>query len=287
VVIVNADAGRRGRDASAVVAALRAAGARVTLRRARTRLEGFRLCRALAPRRVVVAVLGGDGTVNNAAVGLLGGRAWLAPLPGGTENLLCRELGLPGDAAAAALRLLRGRVARRDVGVLGGRPFVVMAGIGFDGEVAALATPAWKRALGGVAAHLWHAAWQLALLRPRMFAVSWLRRTRGGIHQVVFSNGPRYGGGLVLSPGADPADGRLDVAVLPWRGRVARLAQLASLLLRGSRGSFEPVRARIRSARIRAATALAAQVDGEPIRVRDPRVSVRPGALWVLRGAGA
>lgn len=90
-----------------------------------------------------VAVLGGDGTVNEAANGLLGAERETAmiPLPGGSTNVFVRTLGLPrkpGPAArAAAVALEQGSLRRLPVGTANGRVFLFHVGIGFDAAVVA------------------------------------------------------------------------------------------------------------------------------------------------------
>ncbi len=90
-----------------------------------------------------VAVLGGDGTVNEAANGLIGSdtETALAPLPGGSTNVFVRTLGLPrkpGRAAqAVAVGLGEGSVRRIRVGTANGRVFLFHVGIGFDAAVVA------------------------------------------------------------------------------------------------------------------------------------------------------
>jgi diacylglycerol kinase family enzyme len=87
----------------------------------------------------VVAVLAGDGTLNEAADGLLHSSTALAPLPGGSTNVYARTLGYPNDAVAAA-HVLIGSLAREatkriGVGTANRRPFLFNAGIGFDAAV--------------------------------------------------------------------------------------------------------------------------------------------------------
>jgi diacylglycerol kinase family enzyme len=87
----------------------------------------------------VVAVLAGDGTLNEAADGLLHSSTALAPLPGGSTNVYARTLGYPNDAVAAAQVLLGSlaRVATKRIGVgtANRRPFLFNTGIGFDAAV--------------------------------------------------------------------------------------------------------------------------------------------------------
>jgi len=81
-----------------------------------------------------VAVLGGDGTVNEAANGLVGGEVPLACLPGGLTNVFARALGSPSGAVAAAERLAAGggRPATVDVGSVAGRHFLFASGLGLS-----------------------------------------------------------------------------------------------------------------------------------------------------------
>ncbi len=103
-----------------------------------------------------VFVLGGDGTVNEAANGLMesGTEIPMAPLPGGSTNVFTRTLGLPrkpGPAAATAVAALeQGSVRRLPVGMANGRAFLFHVGIGFDAAVVAQVErrPHLKRKLG-------------------------------------------------------------------------------------------------------------------------------------------
>jgi len=81
-----------------------------------------------------VAVLGGDGTINEAANGLVGGDVPLVCLPGGLTNVFARALGGPPRAVAAAERLAAGGglPGRVDVGSVAGRYFLFASGLGLS-----------------------------------------------------------------------------------------------------------------------------------------------------------
>src|SRR3978361_1146167 len=65
------------------------------------------LCREAAHEGYdVVVAFGGDGTVNEAANGLLGSPTPLTCLPGGATNVYCRMLGIPNDVVDATEHLL-------------------------------------------------------------------------------------------------------------------------------------------------------------------------------------
>jgi diacylglycerol kinase family enzyme len=87
----------------------------------------------------VVVVLGGDGTLNEAANGLAGTTTALAPLPGGSTNVFARTLGLPDDPVEATGVLLdalsRRSIRRVGLGSVNGRYFLFHVGMGFDAEI--------------------------------------------------------------------------------------------------------------------------------------------------------
>jgi diacylglycerol kinase family enzyme len=102
----------------------------------------------------LVITFGGDGTVNEAANGLAGTGVPLSCLPGGSANVFCKLLGIPGEIVDATEHLLRmaDRFAPRpvDLGLVEGRLYTFSAGIGIDADVVRRvdARPALKRRFG-------------------------------------------------------------------------------------------------------------------------------------------
>ena len=99
-----------------------------------------RLARGAAAEGVeVVAVLAGDGTLNEAADGLVGTETALAPLPGGSTNVYAQTLGLADDPVEATSELLdsleRRSFQRIGLGRIGDRHFLFHCGVGFDAAV--------------------------------------------------------------------------------------------------------------------------------------------------------
>jgi diacylglycerol kinase family enzyme len=87
----------------------------------------------------VVVAFGGDGTVNEAANGLVGSDTPLTVLPGGSTNVWCRTLGIPNDVVDATEHLLgmadEFQPRRVDLGVVNERHFVFASGVGLDASV--------------------------------------------------------------------------------------------------------------------------------------------------------
>jgi diacylglycerol kinase family enzyme len=139
-LIANPHASRfSGRQRDRVVTAL-AAGHKVeVLQTAHPGQATALASQAVASGVEVVAVLGGDGTVNEVVNGLRGSDAALGLLGGGRVNVLARGLGLPADPDRAAARLVEllaaGARRRLTLGVAGDRCFALNAGLGLGGAI--------------------------------------------------------------------------------------------------------------------------------------------------------
>jgi diacylglycerol kinase family enzyme len=87
----------------------------------------------------VVVAFGGDGTVNEAANGLAGTATALTCLPGGSNNVVAKLLGIPTDLFDATEHLLhmadRWAPRKVDLGIVNGRYFTFAAGMGLDASV--------------------------------------------------------------------------------------------------------------------------------------------------------
>jgi diacylglycerol kinase family enzyme len=104
------------------------------------REHATQICREAASEGYdVVVAFGGDGTVNEAANGLVGSDTPLTALPGGSTNVWARTLGIPSDVVRATEHLLQMaddfRPRRVDLARVNERHFVFAAGVGLDASV--------------------------------------------------------------------------------------------------------------------------------------------------------
>jgi diacylglycerol kinase (ATP) len=232
---------------------------------------------------------GGDGTWHWTAQGLAGGDTALAPIPLGTGNDLARELGYPLDPELALRAALAGERRRIDLGVIAGRRFCGVAGVGFDAAVAEHARSRVRR-LRGPAVYAWATLVTLATFRPpRIRLKSEAGDFEGEVYFVAFANTAHYGGGMRIAPAADPADGLLDLVIVK---RVAKLRLLAVFpRVYGGRHlghpAIELLRASAVSVRVDPPQPLNADGEGVGRTGSGPlEVTVERGALPVVRAAG-
>ncbi len=215
----------------------------------------------------LLAVCGGDGTMKEVATQLPDPPFPVALLPAGTANVLAREIGLPLDPVHALEIALQRRVLRIDLPRLRGTAthrFLLMAGIGFDAHVAARVRPAVKHRIGIL-------AYYLAVLQGlQNYRFTGFHVNAGGrdYHAVtcVVANASKYGGGLVLTPSADMADGKLDLFIMKKASRLAYagLALSAKLGRETARFSFVE-RLQAETVSIDGPPGIQVQADGEVV----------------------
>jgi YegS/Rv2252/BmrU family lipid kinase len=245
---------------------------------------GIGMCeRALREECDVVFVCGGDGTVMAAVTALSGCGIPMALLPAGTGNLLARNLGLPLGDMEAALRIgVSGRTTEIDVGVVEGRKFAVMAGLGFDAAMVRDAPEGLKRTVGWPA----YVVSGGKHLRGRGIPVSITVDDGEPMHRrvrtVVVGNVGKLTVGIPLLPDARPDDGYLDVVVISPR-HIVDWARVAGRVLRRTDVPDRRMeRFRARRVLIEARRPEPRQLDGDVIEdSRTMDISIEPKALKV------
>ena len=245
LVITNSDAGSA--DDTALAAALGVLRGATSVEVAATsdpgELDGA-LHRA-GTRRVVVA--GGDGSLH-AVIAALHRRHELGPdrvvglLPLGTGNDFARTLGIPLDPVEAAGSLVAGHLRPMDLLVDEvGQVVVNQVHLGAGAEAGKRGAP-WKERLGRIGVgpvNLGRLGYPIgAVLSAVDPPVLRLRVEVDGdvvndvdhpVLMVALGNGATVGGGLELTPDADPGDGRIDVMIARPRGPLSRLGYVARL----------------------------------------------------------
>lgn len=237
----------------------------------------------------LVLAVGGDGTVNEVAQGLLGSSAALGIVPVGSGNGLARALRVPLRPEPALAALEAGSRRRMDVGFLNGRPFLNVAGVGFDAAVGHAFHERGRR--GGRRGFFGYVRLSLAELRsyraPLLTIEVAAERLDVAAFVTTFANGPQYGSGAVINPGAKLDDGRLEVVVFEDGPRWRTMAATPRLFLGGLERSRGYRRLAGPAATVTSGAAAAVHCDGDPAGMAE-RISVelRPRALEIVAPAG-
>lgn len=239
--------------------------------------------------RAVVAV-GGDGTVQEVANGLLRGAGAGRETPMGvvavgSGNDFVKLLGLPRDRPRESVRRLLAAAPRQvDVGRVADRYFTNGVGIGFDARVAIEARRV--RRLRGLAIYAW------ALVKVlRRHSTPWMKVELDGrvvadreLTLVTVGNGACHGGGFWICPGALLDDGLFEVCIADALS-VARLLPLLPRVMRGTHVGHPAVEMHAaRQIRITTREPVAVHADGEILSEGTTilEMEILPGRLTVL-----
>jgi YegS/Rv2252/BmrU family lipid kinase len=240
-----------------------------------------------------VVAVGGDGTLNEVANGLVHSTTSLGIIPAGTGNDVAHNLGVPSDPAAAASLAATGAARPIDLCEVQTRErtayFVSVAGFGFDAEVAARVNRLpWLKVCGGTLPYLVSVVATLWQYRSPAMRLSVDDRA---LEQRVFltavGNLPTYGGGMRIVPDARPDDGLLDVCVVADLSRLEVLRIMPRLYSGGHVGHPAVEVFRCRSLSADADGRVLCQADGELVGGLPARFSVLPAALQCVTGPAA
>ncbi len=225
----------------------------------------------------LIVAVGGDGTINEVANGILGSGKTLGIIPAGSGNDFVKSLAIPRHLERAVDTLLAGRTRDVDVGVVEieedagnaregpkktKRYFVNGIGIGFAASVAVRTTEI--KYLGGTALYLLAVLQTLGKYRSPEFTIRVDSMVRSSRHLLIaVGNGACSGGGFYLTPDARVDDGLFDVCLVD-EASIPRILRLMPKVMRGAhRGEKEIDLLRGRNIRIENDFALPIHVDGE------------------------
>jgi len=284
--ILNPRAGLRARRALEALRAERPSWSELEVKLTTGPGDAQLLAREAAERGdPIVLAVGGDGTANEVAEGLLGSETALGLVPMGSGNGLARTLGIP-LRPGPALQALEGAVTRRmDVGIVNGRPFLNVAGAGFDAVVGEEFHRHGRRGgRRGVFTYVRLGVRKVFSYQPEAWLVECgNQRFEGRALIVAFVNGRQYGGAAVIAPGARLDDGLLDVVVLEDAPVVELLLNVPRLFLGTIDRCRRYRRMAVAEAVLTGATPVLFHRDGEPEPAVDRiEARVQPRALKVL-----
>jgi diacylglycerol kinase family enzyme len=220
LLIYNPTAGQRDRRAQMRAVSERVRSRGLELINAPTDSPGHatEIVRSFLPIGLdVVVVCGGDGTISEAACGLAGSAVPLAILPGGTSNVLVRELSIPLGLEDATALLFDGVPRRVRLLLANRRPFLLWAGVGLDARIMKRMQPLLKRWLGRAGIFVTVATEFFRYEFPR------LEVTVDGIrHEATFAvvcHARRYAGDWIIAPEASLDADEMEVLLFSGRSR--------------------------------------------------------------------
>jgi diacylglycerol kinase (ATP) len=272
---------QRGRLLQRVLSGLAAEGLQVQVTPTSGPGDATRLAREAVERRCdVLVACGGDGTVNEVAGGVAGSDVPLLVIPGGTSNVLAREIGLPRDLLVGAALLRKGAIRRISLGLAGDRRFVLMAGIGVDAGIVAASNSRLKRFLGEGA--FWLAGFQqLAKYHFSPFDLVVDGKSHRGTFALI-SRVKNYGGPFQLTPQANLFSNHFAICLFQSETRRRYLYYLSQVALGKHISLPDVLMLKGRTIEATGSTEVQVQVDGELLGTLPQIISIQDNALSLI-----
>ena len=242
---------------------------------------------ALAAGTDALVVVGGDGVIRLALQALARGDVPLGIVAAGTGNDHAREYGIPvGDPAAAVDIIAAGRTEAVDLGLIRGDDgtqtwFGTIAATGFDSRVSdRVNRMSWPHGRMRYNLAIVAEVSKLRLL-PFRLVFDGEREVACELTLAAFGITRSYGGGMLICPDADHADGLLDVTMVASASRL-KLMRLFPTVFKGTHTALEEVSTdRARTVRVECPD-INAYADGDYVCPLPAEISAVPGALRML-----
>jgi len=230
-----------------------------------------------------IVSIGGDGLANEVANGMIGSQATLGFIPCGDANDFPKMIGLPKVDPERACDIIREGFTRTiDVGIINGRYFLNVVGIGIDGEITE-AKARIKHYLPGFIGYYYESLKTLLTYRPKKTNIKIDGNSLdASVLSLSIGNGRCCGGGFLFTPEAEIDDGILDVCLVRFVSRLRTIWDLPKLPK--AEHIKLPYVSIYKGREITAASEmlLTAHIDGEIAKAHKFEIKVLPGKLKVL-----
>lgn len=228
-----------------------------------------------------VIAVGGDGTINEVASGLVNTDVAMGILPFGSGNGLARSLNIPRKIEQAGQLILKGNICSIDVGRANDRYFFVLAGVGFDAVVGKRFDEFPRR---GPIPYFYLGVKEFFIYKPEWLKISFNSKTLElNPFVIAVANCQQYGNGAIIAPEAKLNDGLFDICI------VHRLSflQLFSAIPKLFKGQVQKFREaefhKSPAVRIERKRAALINLDGEAVlEGPEVKISILPRALNVI-----
>ena len=231
----------------------------------------------------VVIAVGGDGTVTEALTAIGNAETPIAILPGGSTNVIAKELATPNDPQDLARLIFGNHVIRTiDAALCNGRTFLHMAGAGFDSRIFDHTSPELKRRVGWFA-YLPSAAQSLRLPPARFHVETESATFDLTSPMVLVANGAGIiRPSLYVFPGISSNDGWLDLIAVTATHAPAIASVLARFASRSMDRSPHILHARAKRIRIESDPSMPVQVDGDVVGSTPVDIEILPGRARLM-----
>ncbi len=159
----------------------------------------------------LLVVIGGDGTINECLESLVNSNTILFIIPCGSGNGFAKHLAINTNIKKALISIKNSSIKLVDIGFVNNKPFINVAGIGFDAHIAKLFSKSFRRGL---------LSYLLIILKEIFYSANEYQIEFENIKKTVnaymisFANSSQFGNNAKISPLAKINDGLIDFVIV-------------------------------------------------------------------------
>jgi len=230
----------------------------------------------------LVIAAGGDGTYNEVANGLVHSDIPMAILPLGTTCVLAKELNVSEDPERALDIAITGKAQAIHLGRITTasltRHFLLMAGIGFDGEAVCGVNP-WIKKITGKGAYILSGIKTILRYNPSQITLKYDSEQRSGYNAII-GKASCYGGDFKIAPDAKLTEPSFYVFLMHQKGRL-NLIRYISGVIKGGHLKLKDI-SYFRASEIEIQGNAHIQIDGDYLGTTPAKIDVAPDALRLV-----
>jgi YegS/Rv2252/BmrU family lipid kinase len=229
----------------------------------------------------VVVAVGGDGSANDIANGLLNSNTAMGIIPLGSGNGLAHHLKIPFRISMAIKVLNKYKPSKIDTATMNGKLFISIAGIGFDAMVADKFALQKRR---GFRTYLYLVIKEFFKYKPSEYIIE----ANGNVFKtkallISFANSDQFGNNISIAPKASISDGYLDLCIIKELSTLKAVRIAHKFFLKNIDSSRFVETIKIKEARISCDDFIHSHIDGDADeKVTDVHLRIQPKSLFIL-----
>lgn len=229
----------------------------------------------------IVVAIGGDGSANDVAQGLVHSETIMGIIPVGSGNGLAHHLKIPISLKRSIGIINELRTARIDTATINDYLFISVAGVGFDALVAEEFAKCGKRGFWSYLNNAWK---QFRNYKPAIYKI----RMEGKEIElpamlISFANSDQFGYNVSIAPGATVYDGLIDVCIIKPVSLIRAISMGPRFFMKTVDKSKHVEVYKIKEAVVEISEKVSCHVDGDPIdRIQSATIKIAPRSLNII-----
>jgi len=244
--------------------------------------HAIQIARGASERGIdIVVAVGGDGSANEVAQGLVNTGTAMGIVPVGSGNGLAHHLRIPTNISKAISIINKAKVSKMDTGLMNGKLFISIAGLGFDALVAEKFSQGKKR---GFWPYLKLVFFEFFKFKCHDYTITFKNTTiQRKALLISFANSNQFGYHVSIAPKASIEDGYLDLCIVHKMSAISAAMIVHKLFMKDVDTSRHIEVYKVKEVSVSCDGPISSHIDGDPnIPLKEVHVKIQPASLNMI-----